>query len=68
MYPNLEAEQARNGHTNTDVAKILNLSRQSYEARKRKGNFKLVEVKKLTAMYKVTCEYLFSEEQERPSA
>lgn len=34
MYPNLNAEQARFGHTNEYVANFLGLSRKSYEAKK----------------------------------
>jgi len=63
MFPNLEAEQARNGHTNADVATRLGLSRQAYESKKRTGNFKIVEAINLAAIYGVTCNYLFSTEK-----
>lgn len=34
MLRNLEAEQKRHGLTNSDVAKILHISRTTYETRK----------------------------------
>ncbi|GHV18792.1 hypothetical protein FACS18949_06110 [Clostridia bacterium] len=37
MFPNLNAEQARKGLTNRDVAAKLELSRVTYENRKKKG-------------------------------
>jgi inorganic pyrophosphatase len=59
MFPNLEAEQARNGHTNEYVAEILGLSRQAYEIKKKTGKFKLVEIKRLTQIYNASFDYLF---------
>ena len=44
-YPNLAAEQARNGHTNEYVAKYLNISRPSYELKKIKVLLKSKNVK-----------------------
>ena len=38
MFRNLEAEQARLGLTNQDVATILGISRVSYENKKKSGN------------------------------
>ena len=66
MFPNLEAEQARNGHTNEYVARELSMSRQLYELRKKIGNFKLAEINLLVAMYKVPMDYLFSTEAMPP--
>jgi hypothetical protein len=62
MFPNLEAEQARNGHTNESVAKELGLSRQAYEIKKKKGGFKFSEIKQLLAIYNTTFDYLFAME------
>lgn len=39
MFRNLEAEQARLGLTNQDVATILGISRVSYENKKKSGKF-----------------------------
>ena len=66
MFPNLEAEQARNGHTNEHVARELSMSRQLYELRKKVGNFKLVEINRLVEMYNVPMSYLFSTEAMPP--
>ena len=61
MFPNLEAEQARSGHTNAFVAEKLRISRQNYEHKKRKsGDFKLKEVETLLKMYNAEFGYLFS--------
>ena len=62
MFPNLEAEQARNRHTNKYVAEKLSLSRQSYEFKKRTGNFKLHEIVILLAIYNTQFDYLFATE------
>ena len=59
-YPNLAAEQARNGHTNEYVAKYLNVSRPSYELKKNKGTFKIEECQKLCSLYNCKFEYLFN--------
>lgn len=59
MYPNLNAEQARFGHTNEYVANFLGLSRKSYEAKKNTEAFKIQECKKLCTLYNCKFEYLF---------
>ena len=40
MFRNLEAEQARRGYTNADMAQKLDISRVSYESKKKTGKFK----------------------------
>ena len=67
MFPNLEAEQARRGQTNEYVAQALELSRQSYEAKKKNGNFKLKEILMLLKIYNATFDYLFSKKYESTS-
>lgn len=62
MFPNLEAEQARNGHTNEEVAKILGMTRQAYEHKKKTGKFKLKEINILIETYRVDFSYLFASE------
>ena len=37
MFRNLEAEQARRGYTNADMAQKLDISRVSYESKKKTG-------------------------------
>ena len=44
MFRNLEAEQARKGYTNSDVANLLGISRVSYENKKKTGKFTVVGV------------------------
>lgn len=60
MFPNLEAEQARNRHTNEEVAKRLGISRQAYEHKKKCGTFKLKEINTLIEIYGVDFSYLFA--------
>ena len=45
LFRNLEAEQARKGYTNSDVAKLLGISRVSYENKKKTGKFTAFEIK-----------------------
>ena len=67
MFPNLEAEQARNNHSNTFVAQKLSITRQSYEQKKRNGNFKLKEIETLMALYSTRFDYLFAKEAKIPA-
>lgn len=62
MFPNLQAEQGRNGMTNQAVADVLQLTRASYEQKKRSGNFTVSECKVLCELFKTSFEYLFNEE------
>lgn len=59
MFRNLEAEQARNGMTNQQVADVIKISRVSYENKKRTGKFSLSEIKLLCDYFNCTFEYLF---------
>ena len=60
MYPNLNAEMARHGHTNQYVGEQLGISRQSFETRKRSGTFDVGEIKLLLGLYDVEFYYLFA--------
>lgn len=60
MFPNLNAEQARYGHSNQFVADFLRLSRCSYESKKRNGKFSMDEINKLCDFYKCDYKYLFN--------
>lgn len=60
MFKNLDAEQARWGHSNQFVADELAISRTTYEKKKKSGNFKLPEAKKLCKLYNCKFEYLFA--------
>ena len=64
MFRNLEAEQARQGLTNSQMADILGVSRSTYEAKKRNGNFTRPQIAKMIALFKCTFEYLFADDEE----
>lgn len=59
MFRNLEAEQARFSYRNQDVADLLNISRKSYENKKKTGKFNTLEVIKLCKIFNSQFEYLF---------
>ena len=59
MYSNLDAEQARKGHSNAFVADMMGISRVSFENKKKTGKFTAKECKKLCTFYNSTFEYLF---------
>ena len=63
MFNNLEAEQARKGLTNQDIANYLEISRQSYEIKKKNGNFKYSEITKLLDLFTVSFVYLFAKDE-----
>ena len=63
MFNNLEAEQARKGLTNQDIANYLEISRQSYEIKKKNGNFKYSEITKHLDLFTVSFEYLFAKDE-----
>lgn len=67
LFRNLEAEQARFGLSNSDVAKKLGISRNSYESKKKTGKFTTFEIKTLCRMFKCKFDYLFqtNEKEER---
>lgn len=64
MFRNLDAEQARAGLSNEQIANYLSLSRITYENKKKTGNFKYGEITKLLDLFKVKFEYLFAETKE----
>lgn len=63
MFRNLDAEQARKGLTNSDVAEKLGISRVSYENKKKSGKFTTFEIKALCQLFCCKFDYLFSTEQ-----
>lgn len=62
MFRNLDAEQARFGFTNKQVADKLGISRVSYENKKKTGKFTTLEIKELCKIFKVKFDYLFKTE------
>ena len=65
MFRNLDAEQARHAMTNDDVAKVLEVSRVTYESKKKKGNFTLSEIKSLCSLFSCGFDYLFETKEEQ---
>lgn len=64
MFRNLDAEQARYGYTNQNMADKLGISRVSYENKKKSGKFTTAEIKVLCKLFKCTFDYLFAESNE----
>lgn len=60
MFRNLEAEQARKGKTNFDMAELLGISRSSYENKKSSGKFYVSQIFTLCRFFDSTFEYLFA--------
>lgn len=59
MFRNLQAEQARMGLTNQEVADRVGISRVSYESKKKSGRFTVKECAQLCNIFKTSFEYLF---------
>lgn len=64
MFRNLDAEQARHGYTNQNMADKLGISRVSYENKKKSGKFTTAEIKVLCKLFKCKFDYLFAESNE----
>ena len=58
MFRNLNAEQARYGLTNEQMADFLGITRKTYETKRATGNFTFHEIRKL-------CNYLFETAEDR---
>ena len=64
MFRNLNAEQARLGLTNTQVAEKIGISRVSYENKKKSGKFTTSEAKMLCMVFSCSFDYLFATDEE----
>ena len=62
LFRNLDAELARMGLTNSDMAQKLGISRVSYESKKKTGKFTTFEIKALCKLFKCKFDYLFETE------
>jgi hypothetical protein len=58
MYPNLEAEQTRRGHSEGHVAEMLGVTLQEYRIRKDSGAFSLADALQFAEMYDKPVDYL----------
>lgn len=67
MFRNLEAEQARFGLSNSDVANKLGISRNSYENKKKTGKFTTFEIKMLCKLFRCKFDYLFQTDDKEVS-
>lgn len=63
MFRNLEAEQARRGYTNTQMAELLGISRVTYENKKKTGMFNRPQIAQLLKIFNCAFEYLFAVEE-----
>ena len=69
MFPNLDAEQARHGKTNADMAVLLKLSgTTSYENKKKNGNFSVSDAIRMCDLFDCDYEYLFAKKPMVPRA
>jgi hypothetical protein len=59
MYPNLEVEQTRRGHSDEYVARKLGITERAYRNRKESNAMPLSEAVALVDMYDKSMEYLF---------
>lgn len=64
MFRNLDAEQARAGLNNTQVAEKLGISRVSYESKKKSGKFTTPEIKTLCVLFSCSFDYLFASDED----
>lgn len=60
MLRNLEAEQKRFSLTNSEVADRLEISRATYESKKKTRKFTKSEIVTLLSMFNCKFEYLFA--------
>jgi DNA-binding XRE family transcriptional regulator len=59
MFRNIEAEQKRLGKTNAEMAEILNVSRVTYESKKKTGSFSAKQAYTLCKLFGCSFNYLF---------
>ncbi len=60
MFPNLQAEQARAGLTNQQVADYMGINRRTYEQKKQSGRFVVSECLALCTLFECDFPYLFT--------
>ena len=65
MFPNLLGQKAYHKLTNDDMARIINVSRPTYERKVRNGKFTFDECMKFAAYFGKSFDYLFEVENEK---
>ena len=65
MFPNLLGQKAYHNLTNDDMARIINVSRPTYERKVRNGKFTFEECKKFVTYFGKPFDYLFAVENEK---
>ena len=63
MFRNINAEQARRGVTDQEIADLLGITRSTYSRKKNTGNFSLSEVRFLMRYFDCDFHYLFAIDQ-----
>ena len=65
MFPNLLGQKAYHKLTNDDMARIINVSRPTYERKLRNGKFTFDECMKVVTYFGKSFDYLFEVENEK---
>ena len=65
MFPNLLGQKAYHKLTNDDMARIINVSRPTYERKVRNGKFTFDECMKFVTYFGKSLDYLFEVENEK---
>lgn len=68
VYCNLNAEQARKGWTDAEVAVQIGINGNTYSQKKKRGSFKVGECIALCKLFGCEFDYLFSNEPQRHQA
>ena len=66
MYPNIEAERARNGYTITSLCRQLNIERGTYYNWQETGNIPASKLIEMSKLFNTTTDYLLGL-QNRPA-
>lgn len=64
MYPNLMGQKAYYGLTNDDLARIIGVSRNSFDSKMRTGRFTVDECKALCRYFDKSFYFLFATNEE----
>lgn len=64
MFRNLEAEQARKNKTDSEMADILHIRRETFNKKKKSHGFSFFEITMLCKFFDQPFDYLFAIEEE----